>query len=152
QCRELGDAAALILAIAIDPSVATRTQSDLPKSAASESTDGGASNPVSDAPSPAGADHGDRARTPARPPPEPIRARGIASASGAVDAAALPSVTSGVVASLGIALNRVRLDAYGLYLIPEDATLDRGAGATIGLIAAGMRSCYMLNVAAVGIG
>jgi len=128
SCAELADAAALIVALAIDPAASS------PRKDADTSTVA----PAAAAPSASRADH-----TTAPPTASGPRLRAFASALGALDAAALPSAAPGFGGSIGALVGRVRAEAYGILLPSQRSTISGGdVGGDVSLVAGGVRFGY----------
>lgn len=133
SCREVADAAAVIVALALD--------------APPEETPAPPPTPPTPAPIPA-----PKKPDPPRPPPpspSPIRIGPRFALLGALDAAALPGVSAGGGLSAGLAIEGNRIEIRGLFFAPRDEpfavpSTDVDAGASVALYAGALRYCRVL--------
>ncbi|HEY3500866.1 MAG TPA: hypothetical protein VGK73_39510 [Polyangiaceae bacterium] len=146
SCGELADAAALVLALAIDPQLRERTE-EAPAVPSPESTPSPA-KPVEPAASSTAA---------APPPPPPVRpsetprdaARSrhlvlLAGASAVADFGSVADVAFGPSATFGLRLSNLELDLDATWLVPTRsyAALDPEKGGDISLLVFGARPCF----------
>jgi hypothetical protein len=144
SCAELTDAGALVLALAIDPTLSERR--------ASASPSRGSSSPPATAQSPTVAPRAERpeaATTTARPgvhspesPPPRRSARFLFGARGVVDFGTVADVAIGP--GIGAAFQWRTLEASldGVWLPPRRTLAAPGKGGDISLAAVGLRGCY----------
>ncbi len=153
-CEELADATALIIAIAIDPTAATRAPGRTSAASLPDATDpvvepAAPQEPPSKRHAHAPA-HDDPAvtrepdRAGAEDPPQPAAAvHGLVEPYFVSDFGSLPSVSPGAGLAAGIAIGETRIEAFGHFLAAQRATLPQGnAGGDLGLLAAGAMVCH----------
>lgn len=138
-CKEAAGAAALIVAMALDPALAQPvTAPDSPPANVSPSNDS-PSNDSAPAKEPVAQPRA--VRSDAAEPPRSIAIRGEGRALFALDAGALPALAPGVAAALGGWLGPFRLDLTGSYF-PEQRRKVGGGGGDIGLATAGLGAWF----------
>lgn len=140
-CATLVQAAALLIAIAIDPlEVASQVSA---ASATPQLRLPADELPLAvTAPEPPPAPSPPRSTAPVRPRPTPrLRVAGLVRLEGALDAGATPGVAGDVAGAVGLLRGRLRLELHGLYTAPR--AIDRGpaAVATLARWAVGARGC-----------
>jgi hypothetical protein len=154
DCSELGEATAVLLAVALEPGRAqeirsTTTIEPTPPTIPSPRV-GAIETPVAaseDAPGPSIA-----ARTDAAPRRRP-RARApfgwALRLAGGIEAGAVPPPTGALQGAAVLEWPRARLEMHGVWLVPREKRDRQGRGATYQLGAAGLRGCGRLFVRAV---
>ncbi|WP_437643382.1 hypothetical protein [Sorangium sp. So ce362] len=162
-CAELADAAALIIALAIDPDAANRgipkaaPDTDAGPGAISGADPGAGAAPEVDAapdaptaaeappaaPPPAGASAPAAPAQRAARPSRPLELRGTLRASGVLDTSALPAVAPGASISAGVLIGAVRAEVSGTYFGAQQALVARTTmGGDVHLATGGLRLCY----------
>lgn len=162
RCAALVDAAALLVALALDPDagdperipgpeLAPEFPPDVAPDLAPTATEPAEPpEPVDPArlvePLP-GLDSGPAAPI---PPPDPVappprrRLGGLVRLSGGLELGALPGATAGVELAVGVLWPRARLEFHAVYLTPQTATRSPHA-VSVSLLAAGARGCARLG-------
>lgn len=138
DCKVLASAAALVMAVMVEPSGVLEEVDPGPIEETQEPTP----EPTPRAPT--------TPRTPTTPtkPPAPSGSRqplrGFVGARGLLTWGAAPGVGGAVALSGGVLIGRVRVGIDALVDVPRTATIESAedAGARIGLAAAGLRGCY----------
>jgi hypothetical protein len=147
SCDEIADAAALIIALAIDPALGQF----MPEPVAPAAPTAALPPPVPPPPvlPPAREPRPAQAR-----PPSGMPLGAAVGASFVADWGTLPGVAWGFELALGIELQRVRIEVTGLRLPGQDRTIESNPdrGGTIDLWAGGLRSCYVAGDDDSGIG
>ncbi len=152
DCRELGEATAVLLAVALEPGRAAEiaehapaVASDAPPAAI---TDGSATTSV--APTDANDDAAALRASPRTSPRRRARRPygGAVRIAGGLDAGALPPLTGAVQLAFVLEWPRARMEVHGVWLTPVFRELD-GPGASFQLGAAGISGCGRLFVRAV---
>ncbi|WP_437991013.1 hypothetical protein [Sorangium sp. So ce145] len=162
-CAELADAAALIIALAIDPDAASRgaAQADpdagaAPDAAAGAEQGAGAEPEADAAPdartaaeAPPAASPPPDASAPAAPerraarPSRPLELRATLRASGVIDSASLPAVAPGASLAAGVLLEAFRAELSGTTFGAQRAVVaGTTMGGTVHLTTGGLRLCY----------
>ncbi|MBX3207130.1 MAG: hypothetical protein KF764_18935 [Labilithrix sp.] len=142
-CAALAEAAAVVVALAIDPS---RDDASTERTPPPEPT------PAPEAPPPPPAARPKRNRSPTSPrPPAPI-SRVALGLGGALGLGALPEASGAVLVSGTLRLERVRVGLLGSVTMPVSATFDRSAGATFHQLEAGAFGSYLVPIGPVAIG
>jgi hypothetical protein len=147
SCRGLADAAAVILAYALDPEAARRQSAEARRSAKPEpalpteppSQPGRGWIPAGDWSKPK------ERNAPAPHENEQVKRRLLlARVAGVVDTGVLPQATVGVTGAFGTELGPARFEAAGSYLFRQRANFeaDPQKGGQIGLVSAAVRGCY----------
>lgn len=154
SCEEAGDAAALIIALAVDPNLANP--------AAGEPADAPLADPAA---KPSPETNGAGPVTPAATvEPETVVARDVAperrpvksdlswhaSASAVGDAGTLPRPAAGVQLAAGLRVRPIRLELLGTALPDARETVAADRGGDIDLLALGLRGCYGAERGALG--
>lgn len=134
-CREVSDAAAVIIALALD-------------TAASEGGDGPATRPSPAKSPPAARPEEARPRAPEAPQAARIGWRLVA--FGGVDFAALPAPSPGGGVSGGISFDRNRVELRASAWVPRATYLTSSSGADVGLYVGAAQYCRLLVVGVVG--
>ncbi|XXX79849.1 hypothetical protein WMF30_13850 [Sorangium sp. So ce134] len=171
-CAELADAAALIIALAIDPDAANRGPLEAapgagagpgaissaepgagvaPSAGAAPEVDAAPGAPTAAEPPPA-ASPPEGASAPAAPaqraarPSRPLELRGTLRASGVLDTASLPAVAPGAAISAGVLFGAVRAELSGTYFGAQQGFVERTTmGGDVHLITGGLRLCYAMR-------
>lgn len=147
SCDELASATALIVALAVDPSVASRATTNTPNDVAATAP---ATPPP---PAPAAAATTPAGRESVSPPPAPrrekVRIDGSVEAGVAADLGALPGFAVGPSLSGAIGIDRVRLRLGATYFAPrfadaQDATSHGSRGADVSLLVGTLSGCYAI--------
>ncbi|XYH98526.1 hypothetical protein ACMHYB_01820 [Sorangium sp. So ce1128] len=165
-CAELADAAALIIALAIDPDAASRgipeAEPDAgagagaisgadPGAGAAPEVDAAPDEPTAaEAPPPASPTPG--ASAPAAPaqlaarPSSPLELRGTLRASGVLDTSSLPAVAPGAGISAGVLIGAFRAELSGTYFGAQRAFVEPTTmGGDVHLTTGGLRLCYAMR-------
>ncbi|WP_437795941.1 hypothetical protein [Sorangium sp. So ce693] len=167
-CAELADAAALIIALAIDPDAASRSTPTAdpdtgagpgelsgadPGAGADPEVDAAPDAPTAaDAP-PAVSPPPGASAAPAQHPSRPLELRGTLRASGVLDTASLPAVAPGAAIAAGVLIGAVRAELSGTYFGAQQAFVERTTmGGDVQLITGGLRLCYAMRYRAFELG
>lgn len=145
SCAALAEAAAVVVALAIDPS---KEDASPEPAAPPEPPPPPEPAPPPSAPAPR--------RKPKRPPP-PSRppsdvSRVALGLGGAFALGALPEASGAVVASGTLRLDRVRVGLLGSFTLPVSASFDRTAGATFHQLELGAFGSYLVPLGPVALG
>jgi hypothetical protein len=133
DCGELADAAAVIVALAVDPSL---HHSPAPSAPLPASRPSGPGAPAADAPAPPPA---------SAPPPQDARVVLSGAVLGALDAAALPAPAPGLGVDVGVSFGRLGLAAQGAWFPSQRANVEgRTGGGDVSLLLAGAMVRYRL--------
>jgi hypothetical protein len=136
RCDDLGDAAALAIALALAPPVTERTEPPPPPAES-------AAGPLETAPALAAEAPGADLRAAAQPG-QAWRVRGFAGASAVFEYGALPALAPGVAVAGGVTLGAVSLGAYGVLLGSQLQQVAPEQSVQFSLWFAGVRGCYRL--------
>lgn len=148
HCAELGEATAVLLAVALEPDTNARQTAPKPAAAIVEPPP----RAPTDAPPPVVDDlpivpiaDPPRSDAPLTPPPDPARraripALGLRIAAG-LELGALPPPAGAVQLAALLLWQRARLELHGTYLAPRTRLDAAGQGARLQLAAAGIRGC-----------
>ncbi|WP_438033422.1 hypothetical protein [Sorangium sp. So ce204] len=167
-CAELAGAAALIIALAIDPDAASRgtptaepdtgaAPGDIsgadpgagaaPEADASPDAPTAAEAPLAASPPPAAS------AAPAQGPSRPLELRGTLRASGVLDTASLPAVAPGAGIAAGMLIGAVRVELSGTYFGAQQAFVERTTmGGDVQLTTGGARVCYAMRYRSIELG
>ncbi len=142
SCVAVTDAAALVLALAIDPeAVASRPAAPAPPEAPQPPP---APAPPPQPPPPLPPPVAVARPEPAPPrPSRPLRWHLRAAVFG--DVGSLPAATVGPSLAVGLSYGALRVEAYAVYAAPQRAALDRGGG-DFDLVGAGLSGCGLARV------
>ncbi|WP_437895781.1 hypothetical protein [Sorangium sp. So ce124] len=172
-CAELADAAALIIALAIDPDAASRgTPTAAPDTAAAPGDSSGADPDAGadpgagvapevdaspDAPTaaeaPAASPPPGASAAPAQRPSRPLELRGALRVSGVLDTASLPAVAPGAGIAAGVLIGAVRVELSGTYFGAQQAFVERPTmGGDVQLTTGGLRLCYAMRYRSIELG
>jgi hypothetical protein len=132
SCDDLGDAAALAIALAMAP----------PGTGAAQPSAASAASGAAEA-APTVAEEAPRAGLPAASG-EAWRVRGFAGASAVVESGALPRPAPGVAIAGGVRLGAVSLGGYGVLLGSQQRRVAPAQSVQFDLLFAGVRGCYAL--------
>lgn len=140
-CETLADAAALLIAIALDPL-------EVAAQVAVEAADPVSRLPVDDVPLAVAAPPEAVVVAPPRPrpaavvrPPASPRIVGLVRVEGGIDVGATPGLAGAVGGAAGLLARRVRVEAYGLYTRPRPLQLDEQKVGEVARWALGARGC-----------
>jgi hypothetical protein len=160
-CEELASAAALIIALAVDPkTVAARSKDASATAAAASSTPGAAPPTAAPAPNPPAVPAPVKAPAPTnaeKPERSSAPVTGLVEGALALDWGALPGPSIGPSLSGGFALSRLRLRVGATYFAPRfaEAPPEPGAptrGGDVSLLVLGLAGCYSLTPRAAELG
>ncbi|WP_437546157.1 hypothetical protein WME97_41515 [Sorangium sp. So ce367] len=173
-CAELADAAALIIALAIDPDAASRgtptaepntgaAPGDIsgadpgadgdPGAGASAAADASPDAPTAAEAPPAASPSPGASAAPAQGPSRPLELRGTLRASGVLDTASLPAVAPGAGIAAGMLIGAVRVELSGTYFGAQQAFVERTTmGGDVQLTTGGLRVCYAMRYRSIELG
>jgi hypothetical protein len=152
-CEELASAAALIIALAVDPeTVAARSKDASTAAGAAASTSG--APPVATPPPNPSAGPAPAAAEAEKPLRSGAPVTGFAEADLAVDWGALPDISFGPSLTGGFAVDRLELRLAATYFAPRfaEAPPDPDRGGDVSLLVFGLAGCYALTASTAKIG